>query len=252
MKIAVLGAQGLLGQEFSKLSDEVINFTKQDCDITSHSAILSMLKKKPGVVINCAGIVRSRIDDYSPTKVLAINSVAPHTLGAECLYHGARLIQISTDCVFDGKSQTSYNETDQPTPEDFYAVSKLAGELNCFKHTTIRTSFIGPNGGLLSWARQARYITGYDEEWWNGLSSRRFAQWVLQYIKRDTQHKLIHVFGPTYNKYEVLRIANDVFGWHLDIKPGPTPPERRRSRILTSIHHTTIDESLHSMLEGMK
>lgn len=252
MKIAVLGATGLLGQEFYKLSDEVIPFTHKDCDITSHLSILEMLKFKPDVVVNCAGIVRQRIEEFSPSKVIDINSKAPHVLSCECQFRGVRFIQISTDCVFDGKSKTAYTEFDQPTPEDFYAVSKLAGEIDNFKHTTIRTSFVGPNGGLLDWAKHSRRITGYDEEWWNGVTSKRLAQWILEYIKSGTQYRLIHVFGRIYNKYEVLRIANEVFDWHQDIKPGPTPPDRKRSRVLTSNFNTLIDEPLQLMLEAMK
>lgn len=249
MRIAILGAGGLLGREFIRICNECIPFTHQDCDITSNLQLLSVFRYKPQVVVNCAGIVRSKVAKQSAGKVVEINSLAPHKIAAECGFRKVKFIQISTDCVFDGKSATTYDELSQPTPDDFYSVTKLAGEVY---YTTIRTSFIGPSGGLLQWAINAGKITGYDEEWWNGLSTRAVAQFIIEYIKSNASHSLIHLGGQSYSKYEMLCIANKVFGLNLDIKKGPTPENRIRSRILVSRYIPKITVPLDVQLEQMK
>ncbi len=248
MKIAVVGAGGLLGREFTKYKD-VVPFTHRDCDITSRFSIQKMLACCPDVVINCAGIVRSKINEVNPFTVIEVNTLAPYLLSVECIKVGARFVHISTDCVFDGKSQSSYDEFSQPTPDDFYAKTKLAGEIN---NLTIRTSFIGPSGGLLAWAKSAGTVTGYEEEYWNGLSTAYAASWILSIIHNNFKHPLLHLAGPEYSKYDMLRIANKVFGWGLDIKKGPTPDDRKRSRILTSRYLHRIDTPLDFQLDIMK
>lgn len=248
MKIAVLGAGGLIGREFAKLPD-VLPFYHRDCDITDKDSIRFMLLSRPDIVINCAGIVKQRIKEFSPFKVIEINTLAPHVLAAECAKVNARFIQISTDCVFDGISQSSYNELSQPTPDDFYAETKLAGEVD---YTTIRTSFVGPSGGLLKWAYDAPCVIGYDEEYWNGLSTAFAARLILDLVTDNCYHPLVHLSGVEYSKYEVLSIASKVFRWELDIRKGPTPENRKRSRILTSLHIPKIQVPLDVQLEMMK
>lgn len=251
MRIAILGSKGLIGREFSKL-DECLPFTHNDCDITDFDSLQQMFRCNPDAVVNCAGIVRSRIGDFRPSEVVDINSYAPHVIGEECYKRKIRFIQISTDCVFDGRFGTEYTEASQPTPDDFYAVTKLAGEVRMFGQTTIRTSFVGPDGGLLEWARSQKNIIGYDLEYWNGLSTKYVAQWVVDYLHTDFNHFLIHLGGRVYTKYEVLTMANEIFGWGLKIKCGPTPSNRWRRRILKSNFIESIDIPLEQMLEAMK
>ena len=97
---------------------------------------------RPDVVINCVGLIKQLSDVTDPLQVIPINALLPHQLAQECKIRGARLIHISTDCVFDG-SKGGYTEMDSFDAKDLYGISKYLGEVS-YPHTiTLRTSIIG-------------------------------------------------------------------------------------------------------------
>lgn len=246
----VLGSEGLLGREFVKLG--YVGYNHDDCDITNTNKITDIFHTGYGIpeaVVNCVGIVRGKIDRYSPEQVVRVNSLAPHILARECEFFRTELVHISTDCVFSGCEFNHHYETSQPTPDDFYSITKLAGEI---KGTTIRTSFIGLGGGLLEWAKSQESIVGYDYEFWNGLTTREVAKFVDSYLNGSVRYPLLHLGGLTYSKYEVLTTAAKVFGWNTKIAQGPTPKNRKRYRVLGSKYIPGITKPLMEMLEELK
>src|SRR5215218_83942 len=92
---------------------------------------------EPDAVVNCIGIVKQVVEDLG--VAIAVNAVFPHQLAAACRQRGARLIHVSTDCVFSGESG-AYTETDIPDPVDLYSRSKLLGEPATPGVLSIRTS----------------------------------------------------------------------------------------------------------------
>ena len=96
---------------------------------------------KPNIIINCIGITK-HLDYKYFEKRYDINSHFPLKLKDLCNNINARLIQISTDCVFIG-DKGNYSEKDKPDANDIYGKSKALGEINDNKHLTIRTSTIG-------------------------------------------------------------------------------------------------------------
>jgi dTDP-4-dehydrorhamnose reductase len=104
--------------------------------------------REPGLVINCAGIVRPR--QLPASEYIRVNSFGSHNLAEHC----GRLVQVSTDCVFDGLTRHTYGESSPPSPGDLYGLSKLAGEVTYGPHLTVRCSFLGFSPkklGLLDW-----------------------------------------------------------------------------------------------------
>src|SRR5690349_10025377 len=107
------------------------------------------------VAVNCIGVVKqSAAAQDDPVRTIRVNSLFPHELATACRERGARLIQISTDCVFSGR-EGGYGEDDVPDPVDLYGRSKLLGEVAGEGALTIRTSMIGFElenaNGLLAW-----------------------------------------------------------------------------------------------------
>jgi dTDP-4-dehydrorhamnose reductase len=82
---------------------------------------------KPDLVINAVGIVKQRADAKNAIPSIAINSLWPYVLADACERYGARMVHVSTDCVFSG-SRGGYLEIDGPDAFDLYGRSKLLGE----------------------------------------------------------------------------------------------------------------------------
>jgi dTDP-4-dehydrorhamnose reductase len=176
------------------------------CDVTDANQIKRALEQDFDVVINCTGLTKALATD--PIRAIQINALAPHLLADVAAAQGARLIQISTDCVFSGR-QGNYREEDIPDPVDLYGRSKLLGEVAGSGHLTVRTSFIGPElhtrYGLLEWflAQQGK-ISGYARVFWSGFTSLALSRILLELAVRPDVTGLLHVAGERIDKYSLL------------------------------------------------
>ena len=248
--ILVFGADGLLGSHLCALyPNDVIPITRRMCDLLSIEQVAATFKKyKPNIVINCAGAVKGS-EDYT------VNRVGPDTLMNECDRSGAKLIHISTDCVFAGNIG-QYNENSQPSPVDEYGESKLKGEITTHPHLTIRTSFVGwPDPkfhGLLSWFFNTSQpvVDGYMNVWWNGVTADYLAQCLMDSSVLYSWKGLHHLYGQDITKYELLNIIKQVYMFDKDILPVPEPILDRRLR---SVYTTTLNgRNFADMVEEMR
>ncbi|HEX8672554.1 MAG TPA: sugar nucleotide-binding protein, partial [Longimicrobium sp.] len=105
---------------------------------------------RPDVVVNAVGAIKQKDLHSAVDETFYLNGAFPHLLAL----YGARLIHISTDCVFRG-DRGGYTEDARPDAEDLYGRSKAMGEVDYGRHLTLRTSIIGPeisgHLGLLGW-----------------------------------------------------------------------------------------------------
>lgn len=199
--ILVTGAAGMLGSAVmraaSMLGIEVVGLTRQDCDIGDRIRVREVLARyQDPVVINCAGIVRERFDT-SFIDMRRINALGPMMLAK----HAARLVHVSTDCVFDGTIQEGgYDEDAKPHPDDPYGEHKLAGEaIPDPQHLVVRASFIGlGQRGLLHWLLSHPYgarVPGFTNWIWNGWTTTALAPMLLALAQSDISG-LVHLPGP--------------------------------------------------------
>src|SRR3954470_3350414 len=140
MKVLVLGAAGMLGhkalQVLSRRFETYGTVRRRRNDlarvapdaaavyegITAERVPDVVRELRPDVVVNCIGIVKQLDEAKDPVVSIRVNSLFPHELRAVCEQAGARLIQISTDCVFSGR-KGAYTEDDVPDPVDLYGRS---------------------------------------------------------------------------------------------------------------------------------
>src|SRR4051812_8482180 len=121
---------------------------------------------RPDVVLNAVGVVKQHRDVGSATSTIAVNSLLPHRVAALCATVGARLIHVSTDCVFSG-ARGNYAERDGPDAADLYGRSKLLGEVAHGRCLTVRTSMVGREigsaRGLVEWflSRRGQTVPGF-------------------------------------------------------------------------------------------
>lgn len=193
--------------------ERVNNF---DCDVTNFKSLFRIIEEiKPDYIINCIGVlIKGSLQD--PSNAILINALLPHKLVQFSKLVNAKLIHISTDCVFDG-TKGSYVETDNKTAQDTYGLSKSLGEINDDKNLTLRTSIIGPelknNGeGLFSWfINQKGEVNGFTESIWGGVTTLVLADVIIKSIKVNLTG-LIHVTnGVPISKFNLLNIIKEKF-----------------------------------------
>ena len=173
---------------------------------------------RPDVVINAVGIVKQRQDASDAVQSIAINALLPHRLAAICGSSGARLIHLSTDCVYTG-SRGSYSEADPPDARDLYGRSKLLGEVDSEGCLTIRTSMvgreIGSSRGLIEWflSRRGETVKGFTRARFSGLTTAELSR-VIRRVAQDHPELrgVWHVAGEQISKYDLLTMVDRVFG----------------------------------------
>lgn len=164
---------------------------------------------RPQVVINGIGIVKQRRDAKSPIPSLEINALLPHRLLEACRAIGARLIHVSTDCVFSGR-KGGYRESDEPDPVDLYGRTKLLGEVEDAPGLTLRTSIIGlelsRKTGLIEWfLAQRGVVRGFRRAIYTGLTTREMARLLSRILTQHPDlHGVWHVASAPISKYDLL------------------------------------------------
>lgn len=136
MKVLVTGINGQVGQEFiqSSLADkynvEIIGYDKSSLNIADLATVQSVLnKEKPDVIINTAAYTAVDKAEEDTDLAYKVNEIGPKNLAEVCNSLQIPIIHISTDYVFDGETNSPYDETDLPNPTGIYGKSKLAGEV---------------------------------------------------------------------------------------------------------------------------
>ncbi|MFB9330228.1 dTDP-4-dehydrorhamnose reductase family protein [Paenibacillus aurantiacus] len=230
MKLLIIGGTGMAGHMLrayfgSKPEYEVMYTTRvagdangSPLEVTDSEAVASLvLSARPDVILNAVGVLNQDAESH-PLLAYQVNGLLPHWLRHQAERIGARLIHISTDCVFSGE-RGRYTETDEPDGTTVYARSKALGEVKDPLHLTIRTSIIGPeirqHGiGLLQWfLNQQGNVNGYARVMWNGVTTLELAKAVEYAIGRPRIGGLVHLTAAeTLSKLELLRIVREAFG----------------------------------------
>jgi len=150
-RILLLGAGGQVGREIAALAAEravpLTALDRADVDITNADAIdRAMDAHQPDIVINAAAYTAVDKAESEPDLATLINATAPGLIAAACARHGAALIHISTDYVFDGTKTGAYVESDPIAPLGVYGASKAAGEAAVRealdRHLIVRTAWV--------------------------------------------------------------------------------------------------------------
>lgn len=247
MRVLVLGAAGMLGH---KVWQE-LGFRGLDVAVTTraepaayaaaklfqeaHAGVLDVRRDslgpvldrvRPDAVVNCIGIVKQLREGSLAIPSIEINALLPHRLEKECFERGARLIHISTDCVFDG-TRGGYQESDRPDAIDLYGRSKALGEVTGPLSLTLRTSIIGReltgSSGLLEWflSQPGPTVPGFSRAWFSGVTTQFLASLIADVLQHhEDLQGLFHVAGERISKLELLRLLAVAYGRDVDVVPN--------------------------------
>ena len=250
--ILILGATGMLGHALynflSKESnlrvfgtirneDSLILFSKAQAkniitgvDAQNFDTVFAALTKiKPQIVINCIGIIKHISLADEVLKTVPINTLFPHHLAIATKKMNARLILVSTDCVFSGE-KGNYAESDPADCKTVYGISKYLGEISNQKNIlTIRTSIIGHElrGGhsLVNWfLNQKDVATGYDNAIYSGLPTIELAHIIRDLIiPNNTLWGLYHIASKPISKFDLLALIAQIYGKKIKLKKSIAP-----------------------------
>lgn len=245
MRILVLGASGMIGSAMFRVLGECTDWDVfgtlrvadskrfflpaaadsllSGVDAEKPEALVRVFARmKPEVVINCIGLTKHHKEAEDPQLALPLNALLPHRLADLCAVSGARLIHVSTDCVFAG-TKGGYTEGDAPDATDVYGKAKHLGEVDYPHAITLRTSTIGhelqSHYGLLEWfLTQQGICKGFSRAIFSGLPNTEFARVVRDVvIPHPEMHGLYHVGADPIGKYELLKLIAGVYGKQIEI-----------------------------------
>lgn len=247
MRVLVLGASGMLGNAMFRVlsqgtglevfgtarSGSVRRFFASEAgqriiagvDVENQDSLARVFAElKPQVVVNCIGLIKQLADADDPLQALPINAMLPHRLARLCDLGGARLVHVSTDCVFTG-TKGNYRESDLSDATDLYGKSKFLGEVAYPRTITLRTSIIGHElssaHGLVGWflAQEGR-VKGYTRAIFSGLPTMELARVVRDVVlPRTDLSGLYHVASSAIAKYDLLKLVAQVYGKAIEIVP---------------------------------
>lgn len=145
--ILVVGANGMLGKDLTTLlGGRARGVDIGDIDITDLQSTERVVRAiHPSVVVNCAAYTDVDGCEANVETAMQVNGEGVGHLAMATRTIGARLVQISTDYVFDGGKGSPYLEDDAPHPLSIYGESKLAGEMNAAfnpEHLIVRTQWL--------------------------------------------------------------------------------------------------------------
>lgn len=255
MKILILGGEGMLGHKafevLSRRYETVATFLDTagawrtfpqyagvpesrllgGVDALRFETVVAALEQaRPDAVINCIGIIKQLREASDPILTITLNSLLPHRLADLCLSRGARLVHMSTDCVFSGR-KGAYTEDDLPDPEDLYGRSKLLGEVDRSGCLTIRTSIFGRDflkqDALLEWflSNRGGRVRGYRNAIYSGFPTQVLARIIGDLLsEQPTLSGLVQIASAPISKYALLAKLRDAMRLDIEIEPFDDPP----------------------------
>ncbi|MCC7546815.1 MAG: SDR family oxidoreductase [Burkholderiales bacterium] len=247
MKVLILGGDGMLGHRLLRhlAPRHAVKVTLRQSlaayrqfgvfdannafdvvDVRDTDRLLRVVAEyRPEAIVNCVGIVKQRAEAKDAIPSLEINTLLPHRLASLARACDARLIHLSTDCVFSG-SRGNYRESDPIDAEDLYGRSKALGEVSEPGCLTLRTSIIGPEllrkTGLLEWflAQRGGAVKGYTRAVFSGFTTTEMAR-VIELVlnEREPPAGMYHVSSAPIAKNELLSRINRALDLGITITP---------------------------------
>src|SRR5437763_3432503 len=247
MRVLILGGSGMLGhklwQTLAPRFDAYVTF-RGDARAYAHTGLFdpthslggvsaqdfdsvarAFAAARPDAVVNCIGVVKQDASAKDPLTSIEVNALFPHRLAQLARASGARLVHLSTDCVFSGRAG-NYDERARPDAEDLYGRTKLLGEVACDGCLTIRTSMIGRElagaHGLLEWflSQDGGRVRGFRRAVFSGFTTPALAEVLARLL---SEHKGLsgvwHAAADPINKFDLLSLVKELYGLRVEIEP---------------------------------
>lgn len=229
-RVAILGGKGMLGSALALVcqQDRLITTVLDlpEFDITNENHLANILKEVD-VVINCAAYTNVEEAESESELAYKVNTEAVGKLGSLAKDAGVWVLHISTDFVFDGKSERPYIETDPPHPINTYGASKLAGEellveSRC-RHCIMRIEWTYGSGGnnfvakMIKRAKAGEKLKVVDDQTGSPTATTEVAKVICKLLPKKPEG-LFHFASEGYvSRFEVAKFIFDKLKWQVDL-----------------------------------
>ena len=192
LKVWIAGASGQIGRALNDVLDpmqiEALNTDLDELDITDTDEVINFgTVNRPDVIINCTGMTDTDECEANPEHAYRVNALGARNLSIVARKCGSKIVQLSTDDVFDGQSKKPYTEFDDTNPLTVYGRSKRAGENYVkeftHKHFIIRSNWVYGHGG--------HNFVNYHVTCRGVCSRYEFAQEILKLAGKDIELRAV-------------------------------------------------------------
>lgn len=261
-KIWICGSGGRLGTALnSKLKDinyEVLNTDKNELDICDLEAVCNFGElNRPDIIINTASISPISKCEENQEEAFRTNAIGARNLGIVASKLNAKLVQLSTDDVFDGTKGFPYIEFDMPNPCSIYGKSRLAGEKYIKEfthhHFIIRSSWIYGNGNSLvdTFVKQIRNgekINAIENHYGSPTYANDLADFIIDIMQTNEYGTYHAVNRGCVSQYQLAKKISEI----LEIEADIHPIEAEDLKIVNNYtYNTSLDNGI-IRLTGLK
>lgn len=224
MRVFVVGGSGMLGRdlvaELRNRGHEVEAPRREEFDLTEPESVARL----PGLeaidwVVNCAAYTAVDRAESEPDAAALVNALGPRYLAMACALAGCRLLQVSTDYVFDGTKGEPYTEDDPTNPLQVYGATKRDGEENVLsagaRAIVVRTAWLyGPVGKCFPRSIVAAWLAGKPlrvvaDQVGCPTYTPELARTLVDLLEADPEEGIYHAVGPeamSWHRFAVLTL----------------------------------------------
>lgn len=238
MKIVITGSKGQLGLELIRQLElenkyEILATDRDELNIVDINNVNEFLfDNRPDVVINCAAHTAVDLCEIDVENAYKINAIGARNLAIACEKIGSKLVQVSTDYVFDGNGTRPYREDDETCPNSIYGTSKLMGENFvrefCSKYFIVRTAWLYGEGNnfvrtMLKLAETNKELNVVNDQFGSPTSTVDLAKAIIDLM--ITEHYGVY-HGTCEGQCSWYDFAKKIFEIkNIDIKVNPVTSE---------------------------
>ena len=275
LKLWIVGSESQVGKailsELDPMELEVFCTDKEELDITHTEDVLSYGEiNRPDIIINCAAMTDMKECEADPEGAYRVNALGARNLSLVARKHNAKIVQVSTDDVFDGKKETPYTEFDDTNPQTVYGRSKRAGENYVkeftHKHFIIRSTWVYGEGknfvnALLQSVETEKEVSIPTDQFGSPTSAKDLARIILHLVHTNEYGTYHATCKGNCSRYEFAQEILKLTGKELKLNPALTkdvPTARPANAVLDNFILRIIDvydmptwqESLKEYLEA--
>lgn len=237
LKVWIVGSGSQVGSAINDVLDplemEVFNTDKDELDITDIDEVLSFGEiNRADVIINCAAITDPVLCEKEPELAFRVNALGARNLSIVARKTGAKLVQLSTDDVFDGLTKSPYTEFDETHPVSMYGKSKRAGEAYVkeftHKHFIVRSNWVYGKDGknfvndILALADKEEEFSVASDQFGSPTSAKDLARIILHLIRTNEYGTYHATCQGVCSRYEFASEILKLSGKDMTLKPVPT------------------------------